>query len=125
MAVSTRGLRLLAQRFDAVGARTTLFTTANYALHEPELIRQLAEKHEIASHGYFHTTFEPADLLKSRLALEALLKRPVTVFVGHEWVMLIRMMCTRLVISTIRRYTLPGFRDDTITGASPGIRFRR
>ncbi|MVM35538.1 DUF3473 domain-containing protein [Spirosoma sp. HMF4905] len=80
VAVSTRGLRLLAQRFDAVDARTTLFTTANYALHEPDLIQSLAQKHEIASHGYFHTTFEPADLLKSRLALEELLKRPITGF---------------------------------------------
>lgn len=80
MAVSTRGLRLLAERFDAVDARTTLFTTANYALHEPELVRQLAGKHEIASHGYFHTTFEPADLLKSRLALEKLLDKPITGF---------------------------------------------
>lgn len=80
MAVSTRGLRLLADRFDAVGVRTTMFTTANYALHEPELIRKLARNHEIASHGYFHTTFEPADLLKSRLALEQLLERPVTGF---------------------------------------------
>jgi len=80
VAVSTRGLALLAERFDAVGARTTLFTTANYALHEPALIRSLAQKHEIASHGYFHTTFEPADLLKSRLALESLLKQPVKGF---------------------------------------------
>ncbi|QIP12532.1 DUF3473 domain-containing protein [Spirosoma aureum] len=80
VAVSTRGLRLLAERFDAVEARTTLFTTANYALHEPELVWQLAGKHEIASHGYFHTTFEPADLLTSRLALEKLLNRPVTGF---------------------------------------------
>ena len=80
VAVSTRGLTLLAERFDAVDVRTTLFTTANYALHESELILRLAQKHEIASHGYFHTTFEPADLLKSRLALEELLKRPVTGF---------------------------------------------
>ena len=68
VAVSTRGLIGLADRFAAVGARTTLFTTANYALHEPDLIKNLAQKHEIASHGYFHTTFEPADLLKSRLS---------------------------------------------------------
>lgn len=80
IAVSTRGLRLLADRFDAVGARTTLFTTANYALHESDLIRSLAQQHEIASHGYYHTTFEPADLLKSRQALETLLERPVTGF---------------------------------------------
>ena len=42
LAVSTRGLRGLAERFDVLNARTTLFTTANYALHEPELMRQLA-----------------------------------------------------------------------------------
>lgn len=80
IAVSTRGLRLLSERFDAVSARTTLFTTANYARHEPDLIRSLAAKHEIASHGYDHTTFEPADLLRSRLALEELLDRPVRGF---------------------------------------------
>ena len=80
IAVSTRGLRNLAERFDAVDARTTLFTTANYALHEPDLIRSLARRHEIASHGYFHTTFEPTDLLTSRLALEKLVGRPITGF---------------------------------------------
>lgn len=80
VAVSTRGLSLLAERFDALGTPVTLFTTANYALHEPKLIRSLAQKHEIASHGYFHTTFESADLLKSRLSLEELLERPVTGF---------------------------------------------
>lgn len=80
IAVSSRGLRLLSERFDAIGARTTLFTTANYALHEPDLIRDLARRHEIASHGYYHTTFEPGDLLTSRLALEKLLDRPVRGF---------------------------------------------
>ena len=80
IAVSTRGLRLLSDRFDAADARVTLFTTANYALHEPALIRQLADTHEIASHGYFHTTFEPADLALSKTALENLLGKPVTGF---------------------------------------------
>ncbi len=80
VAVSTRGLISLSERFEAVGVRTTLFTTANYALHEPDLIKHLSQKHEIASHGYFHTTFEPSDLLKSRLALETLLDQPITGF---------------------------------------------
>ena len=65
IAVSTKGLRLLADRFDALQARTTLFTTANYALHEPALMKRLAKTHEIASHGYYHTTFEPVDLAKN------------------------------------------------------------
>jgi peptidoglycan/xylan/chitin deacetylase (PgdA/CDA1 family) len=80
VAVSTRGLTLLAERFAAVGVPTTMFTTANYALHESALIKSLAQTHEIASHGYYHTTFKPADLLKSRLALEELLGKPVTGF---------------------------------------------
>ena len=80
IAVSTKGLRLLAERFEALDARTTLFTTANYALREPTLIRQLANRHEIASHGYFHTTFEPGDLAKSKQALEKLLGKPIRGF---------------------------------------------
>jgi peptidoglycan/xylan/chitin deacetylase (PgdA/CDA1 family) len=80
IAVSTRGLRLLAERFGALNARATLFTTANYALHEPELMRQLAQKHEVASHGYYHTTFEPADLASSKAALENLLGTSVRGF---------------------------------------------
>jgi peptidoglycan/xylan/chitin deacetylase (PgdA/CDA1 family) len=80
IAVSTRGLRLLADRLDALNARTTLFTTANYALHEPTLMRQLAQQHEVASHGYYHTTFEPADLVASKIALENLLGTPIRGF---------------------------------------------
>lgn len=80
IAVSTQGLRLLAERFDALDARTTLFTTANYALHEPTLMKQLAQRHEVASHGYYHTTFEPADLGTSKQALETLLGKPVRGF---------------------------------------------
>ncbi len=80
IAVSTRGLRLLSDRFEVTNARVTLFTTANYAIHEPDLIKKLAVTHEIASHGYFHTTFEPADLATSKTALENLLGQPVTGF---------------------------------------------
>ncbi len=80
IAVSTQGLRLLAERFDALSARTTLFTTANYALQEPALIRSLAQQHEIASHGYLHGSFAPADLLRSRLALETIIEKPVLGF---------------------------------------------
>ncbi len=78
--VSTRGLRLLADALGTISAPATLFTTATYALHEPALIRSLAEQHEIASHGYFHGTFEPADLLRSRLALETIVGKPIVGF---------------------------------------------
>ena len=80
IAVSTRGLQRLAERFAVADVRTTLFTTVNYARHQPDLMRSLAQTHEIASHGYDHATFAPADLLKSRLALEEILGQPVVGF---------------------------------------------
>ncbi|WP_266368129.1 polysaccharide deacetylase family protein [Tellurirhabdus rosea] len=70
VAVSTRGLQLLAERMEDVQARATLFTTAVYAQHESALIRSLAGRHEIASHGYFHLHNKPGDVLASRQALE-------------------------------------------------------
>lgn len=78
--VSTRGLELLASLLDNLAIRSTLFTTANYAFHEADLVRKLAQNHEIASHGYYHSTFEPADLLKSRRTLEAITGQTVTGF---------------------------------------------
>jgi peptidoglycan/xylan/chitin deacetylase (PgdA/CDA1 family) len=78
--VSTLGMRLLADRLAALNIRATLFTTANYAFHETDFVRNLAKTHEIASHGYYHSTFEPADLLKSRRTLEAITGQPVSGF---------------------------------------------
>jgi hypothetical protein len=48
----------------------TLFTTATYAIHFPENIKQLAQQHEIASHTYYHSHFENEHLLQSKLKLE-------------------------------------------------------
>lgn len=58
------------------GCRATFFTTANFAQHHPELMRQVAAEHEVASHGFFHSSFEDADLRKSREALEAVTGTP-------------------------------------------------
>jgi peptidoglycan/xylan/chitin deacetylase (PgdA/CDA1 family) len=49
---------------------TTLFTTANFALHFPEAIQQLGKHHEIASHTFYHTAFKNEDLLQSKITLE-------------------------------------------------------
>ncbi len=57
---------------------TTLFTTANFAEHFPAEIKHLSTKHEIASHTYYHGSFEINDLLKSRLKLEEIIGNPVT-----------------------------------------------
>jgi peptidoglycan/xylan/chitin deacetylase (PgdA/CDA1 family) len=48
---------------------TTLFTTANFAEHYPELIKILSQKNEIGSHAYYHSHFEKEDLQNSRIKL--------------------------------------------------------
>jgi len=48
----------------------TLFTTANYALHYPQQIHELAKQHEIGSHTFYHSSFRDEDLLSSKLKLE-------------------------------------------------------
>ena len=56
----------------------TLFTTANFATHFPNEIKALAQVHEIASHSFYHSSFEIADLLKSKQALEQITGKPIT-----------------------------------------------
>lgn len=58
--------------------RCTMFTTANFAVHFPDAVKQMAKQHEIASHTFYHTTFENEDLLSSKLKLEAISGANVT-----------------------------------------------
>lgn len=72
-----RTLLLLAE-FDA---RATFFTTAALALRRPDLIKRTANAgHEIASHAFFHSRFEPAHAAESRKVLEQISGTPVVGF---------------------------------------------
>ena len=76
--ISVAGSHALLDVLKKHKVRATLFCTANFAQHAPEIIQRiLSEGHELASHGYYHWTFEPADLKKSKDALEALAGVPV------------------------------------------------
>ena len=67
--VGGRGQARLLDLLDALGARATMFTTANFALAHPALQRRAAARHEIASHAHFHASFREADLASSRAVL--------------------------------------------------------
>lgn len=58
--------------------KTTLFTTANFAINFPEAIIGLSKNHEIASHTFYHSSFEVNDLKTSRIQLEAIIHKKVT-----------------------------------------------
>ncbi|MFX6794044.1 hypothetical protein ABTH15_19680, partial [Acinetobacter baumannii] len=50
----------------------------NFADHFPNEIKALANKHEIASHTYYHGYYEDAHLLQSKLRLEAITEKKIT-----------------------------------------------
>lgn len=78
LAISTNGLNKLIALLDKYHIKCTLYCTAQYALHRKELIQRLHGKgFEIASHGYYHSSFEVKDLKVSREVLESIIKAPV------------------------------------------------
>jgi peptidoglycan/xylan/chitin deacetylase (PgdA/CDA1 family) len=79
MEVGTKGLEEVLKLVEKHQLTCTFFTTAAYALARTELVKQIAAGlHEIASHGYHHSSFEVADLKRSKDTLETLLNVPIT-----------------------------------------------
>ena len=73
MAISIEGTRKILACLQKYQVHATFFCTANFAAHAPEVIKSIRQNgHEIASHGYYHSSFEIADLKSSREFLEQL-----------------------------------------------------
>ena len=77
MVIGKKGLDNLMPILNDQNYTTTLFTTANFANKYPDSIKALSEKHEIASHTFYHSKFTTADLLASRILLEEIIQKPV------------------------------------------------
>ncbi len=78
--VSTIGLHKIISLLEKHNVVCTFFTTANYALQQRDLIKSLSLKHEIASHGFYHSSFKAEDLKTSKETLEEIINKPVTGF---------------------------------------------
>ena len=78
MRVGKKGLDAIEPLLADSSVTATLFTTANFAMHYPEAIRQLSGKHEIASHTFYHSEFIDEHLLSSKKKLEEISGKPVT-----------------------------------------------
>lgn len=76
--VGKKGLEAIDPFLTDTEVNLTLFTTAHFALQVPDRIHSLAEHHEIASHTYYHSSFDVPDLLASRLALEKISGKKVS-----------------------------------------------
>ena len=77
MQVGKAGLDKLMPILQDPTIQTTLFTTANFANHSPELIKQLAHQHEIASHTFYHSSYATKDLKDSRERLSEIIQKEV------------------------------------------------
>ena len=77
MEIGKKGLDNLMPILNNDNYTTTLFTTANFANKYPDSIKALSDKHEIASHTFYHSNFTTAHLLESRIRLEEVIQKPV------------------------------------------------
>jgi len=77
MTIGKMGLDNLMPIFMEQNYKATLFTTANFANQYPDNIKALSDKHEIASHTFYHSNFTTAHLLESRIRLEEIIQKPV------------------------------------------------
>jgi hypothetical protein len=80
VAASRRGLDRLLPLLESLGMRATFFTTVVFAERNAPLLRELAGRHEIASHGVRHREVSPADVGESKRRLEDLLGVPIAGF---------------------------------------------
>lgn len=83
MQVTLRGMESVISVLDKYDVRATFFTTGNFAARNPELVRHLARKHEIASHALHHSpthVFDESDIAHSRRILETVSGQTVNGF---------------------------------------------
>lgn len=78
--VSLKGLKSIISLLDELNIKATFFVTANFAIHNEDIIQEISHKHEIASHGFYHSSFRNEDLQESRKALSEIIGKRVTGF---------------------------------------------
>ena len=77
MEVGKEGLDIIENLLSHNNITSTLFTTANFALRFPSKIKDLAQNHEIASHTFYHSSYNDADLKNSLEILENITSKKV------------------------------------------------
>lgn len=78
ISISYRGTKKIIELLKRHQVTGTFFCTANFAIQAPELIKDIiSDGHEVASHGYFHSSFIVKDLIRSKKELEKITGKPV------------------------------------------------
>ena len=77
MMTGKKGLDATMQVLDQHNTSCTFFTTAHFAQAFPLATKEISGRHEIASHAFYHSAFEPGHLLTSKLVLEKITGKPI------------------------------------------------
>jgi peptidoglycan/xylan/chitin deacetylase (PgdA/CDA1 family) len=78
ISISVQGTHSILDILSRHDVKATFFSTATFASYAPGVItRIINEGHELASHGYYHSSFDVAHLEQSREKLESLSGQPV------------------------------------------------
>jgi len=78
--VSFEGLKAIILLLNKLNIKATFFVTTNFALNHKLIIREIANNHEVASHGYYHSNFSLEDLKTSRQVLSQLTGKRIVGF---------------------------------------------
>ena len=79
--VSTIGTETILDILKKHQIKATFFSTATFAIHIPELLKRIIDEgHELASHTYYHSSFDVVDLINSKKKLEELSNTEVVGF---------------------------------------------
>jgi peptidoglycan/xylan/chitin deacetylase (PgdA/CDA1 family) len=79
--VSAIGTEIILDILKKHQIKATFFSTATFAINIPQLLKRIIDEgHELASHTYFHSSFEVVDLVNSKKKLEELSKTEVIGF---------------------------------------------
>jgi peptidoglycan/xylan/chitin deacetylase (PgdA/CDA1 family) len=78
ISVSSQGTRIILDILKQHKIQATFFSTVVFASNAQPLVDELLnDGHELASHGYYHSSFEIEHLLKSKNELEKISGRPI------------------------------------------------
>jgi len=81
LSISRAGCEIILDLLRKHDAHATFFSTVVFAKNSPTIVNAIRDrKHELASHGYYHSDFKDAHLLESRLELEKMSGMEVTGF---------------------------------------------
>jgi peptidoglycan/xylan/chitin deacetylase (PgdA/CDA1 family) len=80
MRAGAAGVEPVLSLLEKHGITATFFVTAHFADHHAQLVRDIAGRHEIASHSYFHSRFDLPDVWRSRDRLQQITAEPIYAF---------------------------------------------